>query len=436
MSSLITAIEHLNYRVTVGDLATHTGLSLQDSQRQLLHLASQVGAHLQVSEAGEIAYLFPRHLGRRLAQQSWRRRWRTVAQGIWRVGFYLVRISFGILLIASLVLITVALIALIVAASVASRQGDEGNGDWGGGGWSGGPSLQGWFGPEIFWIFDFNSWGRRPPQTPGADRSSLNFLEAVFSVLFGDGNPNRDLEERRWRAIAAVVQAQGGVVVAEQIMPFLDQLGQGWARELEDYMVPVLSRFNGVPQVSPAGGIVYHFPELQVTAAARRRLSPPAFLKELPWRFSQASSGQIIAALGLGSANLIAALVLGSLLQDQTLVAQVGGVVALVNSLYWGLLGYGSAFLAIPLGRYLWLQRTNRRIQQRNQERQGRSAQLQQGDDNLSEKLSFAQTLAGQTIVSDDNLAYTTETDLIEQETANAEKLDEEWRQRLARRQS
>jgi hypothetical protein len=155
----------------------------------------------------------------------------------------------------------------------------------------------------------------------------------------------------------------------------------------------------------------------------------------LPWRFSQASSGQVIGALGLGSANLIGALVLGSLLQDQTLVAQVGGVVALVNSLYWGLLGYGSAFLAIPLGRYLWLQGANRRIQRRNQERQGRSAQLRQDDPTLSEKLSFAQTLVGQTIVTDDNLAYTTETDLIDQEAANREKLDEEWRQRLSRRQ-
>jgi hypothetical protein len=434
MSPLIPAIEHLNYRVTVGDLATHTGLSLQDSQRQLLDLASQVGAHLQVSEGGEIAYLFPRHLGRRLAQQSWRRRWRQGLQRIWRLGVYLVRISFGILLIASLVLITIAIIALVVAASAASRQGDEGDRDWGGG-WSGGPSLQGWFSPEIFWIFDFNRWDRRPAPPPGANPAPLNFLEAVFSVLFGDGNPNGDLEERRWRAIAAVVQAQGGVVVAEQIMPFLDQLGQGWSRELEDYMVPVLSRFNGVPQVSPGGGIVYHFPELQVTAAARRRLTPPAFLKELPWRFSQASSGQVIGALGLGSANLIGALVLGSLLQDQTLVAQVGGVVALVNSLYWGLLGYGSAFLAIPLGRYLWLQGANRRIQRRNQERQGRSAQLRQDDPTLSEKLSFAQTLVGQTIVTDDNLAYTTETDLIDQEAANREKLDEEWRQRLSRRQ-
>ena len=73
--------------------------------------------------------------------------------------------------------------------------------------------------------------------------------------------------------------------------------------------------------------------------------------------------------------------------------------------------------------------------QRRNQERQGRSAQLRQDDPTLSEKLSFAQTLVGQTIVTDDNLAYTTETDLIDQEAANREKLDEEWRQRLSRRQ-
>ncbi len=33
----------------------------------------------------------------------------------------------------------------------------------------------------------------------------MSFLESVFSFLFGDGNPNSDLEERRFKAIAQVI---------------------------------------------------------------------------------------------------------------------------------------------------------------------------------------------------------------------------------------
>ena len=85
-------------------------------------------------------------------------------------------------------------------------------------------------------------------------------------------------------------------------------------------MIPVLSRFNGVPEVSPEGGIVYQFPELQVMAEARQSGTAPNYLSEFPRRFSQASSGQILGAIGLGGANLIGALALGSLLTDQALV--------------------------------------------------------------------------------------------------------------------
>ncbi len=429
--TLIDTIKQLDYRVTVGDVAAGAGLPLQEAQQGMLALATDVQAHLQVADSGEIAYVFPKNMQGILLSKSRRLRWQATWERIWKVLFYLIRISFGVLLILSLVLITVAILALVIAASTA-RQGDDREGDFGGGG--GMVMLpRVWFGPDIFWLFDFD-YDRRQRRAK-ADRSSdMNFLEAVFSFLFGDGDPNADLDDRRWRAIASVVQANGGVVVAEQITPFLSDLGQGWARDLEDFMLPVLSHFNGIPQVSPAGGIVYQFPELQVTAKERRRMSPPKFLQELPRKFSNASSGQIMMAIALGSANLIGALVLGSLLQDQSLVAQIGGVVALANSLYLVLLGYGSAFLSIPLGRYFWVQRQNQKITTRNQERQQRAKALTQLEETIQEKLAFAQTLTAQTILGTDDLAYTTETDLTEQEAASKDKLDEEWRRRLEQR--
>ncbi|MEO1069844.1 MAG: hypothetical protein AAFW95_12095, partial [Cyanobacteria bacterium J06638_6] len=182
--------------------------------------------------------------------------------------------------------------------------------------------------------------------------------------------------------------------------------------------------------------IVYQFPELQVTAKARRTIKPPQFLRELPRRFSQATSGQVMTAIGLGGANLVGALALGSMLQNNAaLVAELGGVVALAHSLYWVLLGYGAAFLSIPLVRYFWVQRQNSKIEARNTEREQRVAALKQLTDDLQEKLTFAETLSGQTVLSTDDLAYTTEADLTEQEAAQKDKIDAEWQRLLEKRQ-
>ena len=244
-------------------------------------------------------------------------------------------------------------------------------------------------------------YGRRRRRQPKGRESDLNFLEAVFSFLFGDGDPNADLEDRRWQSIATVIRANHGVVTAEQIAPFLGDLGQGWSNELEDYMIPVLSRFNGVPEVSPEGGIVYQFPELQVMAEARQSGTAPNYLSEFPRRFSQASSGQIFGSYwswrsqpdwcpgpgqsphrpGTGGPNWRA----GCLCQLHLLAtAGVRGV----------------AFLVIPLVRYFWVQRQNSKIEARNQRRQERAEVLTQPSPELQEKLAFADSLATQTVLT------------------------------------
>ena len=435
-AEVMQAVERLDYRVTVGDVAAQAGLDIKVAQQALLVLASDVQAHLQVSESGEIAYEFPRQFRAILRNKFWRLRLQETWDRVWRILFYLIRISFGVLLLVSIALIFITIALLLIAASSADREGGRRDRSFGGGGLVFLPRV--WFGPNIFWFFDFDYGRRRYPRrnasyarnSPKAE-SKLNFFEAIFSFLFGDGDPNADLEDRRWRSIASVIRNNGGAVVAEQISPYLEDLGQGWAKDYEDYMLPVLSRFNGQPAVSPQGGLVYHFPELQVSAAERGQKSVSAYLKESLWKFSEANSGQIMLAIGLGSVNFIGALILGSLLGDSALVAELGGLVAFVNSIYWLLLSYGVAFLGTPLIRYFWIQWRNGRIEGRNDQRQQRAIALNQAEAEIHEKLAFAQEFAAQTIVSKEDLAYTTETDLVEQEAAQADKIDAEWSRRL-----
>jgi hypothetical protein len=420
--NIMRAVEQLGYRVTVGDVASQAGLEVRVAEKELLALASEAGGHLQVAESGEIAYQFQRNFRDVLRNKYFRMRVQEWWNRVWKILFYLIRISFGIVLIASIVLLSIAILAIVIAAN--SRSDGDSNG-----GEIRMPTV--WFG-DVFWIFtpdyrDDRAYHRRQRNQ---DRE-MNFLEAVFSFLFGDGNPNADLDERRWKAIGTVIRSNGGSVIAEQVAPYLDDLGSRSQQEYEDYMLPVLSRFNGRPEVSPEGQLVYHFPELQVTANQKRSNPVAAYLKELSYRFSQATSGQIILAAGLGGVNIVLALVLGSLLADGTIAAQLGGLVAFVAGIYWGLLAYGIGFLAIPLIRYFWIQGRNRRIESRNDQRQQRAMLLNQKNPELQQKLLYARQFAATMVVDEKDLAYTTETDLTEQELLRSDKVDEEWQRRL-----
>lgn len=431
-SAILRAVETLDYRVTVGDVASQAGLDIKIAERDLLALASEANGHLQVAESGEIAYLFPRNFRTVLRNKYWQLRFQEWWNKIWGVLFYVIRISFGILLMASIALLSIAIIAILIAISASSQGDNDRGGSYGDGGFSL-PWL--WIGPDWFWYFspDYNRRSR-PSQrrkTRGGADSGMNFLEAIFSFLFGDGNPNANLEERRWQAIATTIRNQGGAVVAEQVTPYLDDLGNRGQQEEEGYILPVLSRFNGRPEVSPEGQIIYHFPELQVTAAQRQVQPVSAYLRELPWQFSQASSGQKMGAIVLGGVNLVAALILGKLLSGGIIATQLGVLVAFVAGIYWLLLAYGIGFLALPLLRYFWVQWRNQKVEARNQQRQARAVELNQAGEVIQQKLAFAQQFAAATVIDESDLAYTTESDLTEQELQQTDKIDEEWRRRL-----
>jgi hypothetical protein len=255
----------------------------------------------------------------------------------------------------------------------------------------------------------------------------MNFLEAIFSFLFGDGNPNEDLEEKRWQTIGTLIRNQGGAIAAEQVAPYLDNVTSS-NQETEDYILPVLARFNGYPQVSDQGDLIYYFPELQVTAKKRTLTAISSYLNEKRWQFSQADSGQIMLSLGLGTVNIVLALMLGGLLR------QYGAGIAiasLIQPVYGVLLIYAIAFLAIPLGRYFWLQWQNQGIDSRNQKRQAKAEWLTLPNPKFRQKLQFAEDFAAEKVITAADIAYRTDEDLLTQEALQSDKIDQEWQKRL-----
>lgn len=422
--AIMQAVEKLNYRVTVGDVATQAGLNIEMANQGLLALATDAGGHLQVADTGDIVYLFPRNFRDVLRNKYLRLQLQEWWKKIWNVLFYLIRISFGVVLILSIVLIYIAIIFIISSASSSDRDNDRG-GNFGGG-------MRFFYFPDLFWFFSPNyNTGYRSQGRRQRENSELNFLEAIFSFLFGDGNPNLNLEERRYQEIATVIRNNGGAVVAEQITPYLDDIGETYQQEYEDYMLPVLTKFNGKPAVSPDGEIVYSFPELQITATQNNPKSIPAYLKEFSWSFSKATSSQVMLSAGLGVVNFVGALILGGLLADGAVAREIGGLVAFVQGIYWLLLAYGAGFLVIPLVRYFWVKWRNDQISDRNHQRQARAKLIAAADEKLQQKINYAHQFATNTVIDKDNLAYSTETDLIQQELERSDQIDAEWRKRL-----
>lgn len=419
--AIMKAVEQLGYRVTVGDVAAQAGLEVNLAQQGLLALASDAGGHMQVSDVGDILYLFPKDFRAILRNKYWQLQLKEWWEKVWKVLFYLIRISFGIVLIAFIALMVVAIAVIMMSGR------DDNDSDRGGGGIIFFPSY--W---DIFWLFDPGYNGdRRRYRNRGVSASEpqkkMNFLEAIYSFLFGDGNPNFDLEARRWQEIGTVIRNNNGAVIAQQIAPYLDNI-DAYNQENEDYIIPVLSRFNGYPQVSPQGEIIYYFPELQVTARQERTHSLSSFLREKLYPFSEAESGQVLTTLGLGILQFVLALILYPLLQGYL---GSSSLIGFVNGIYGVLLGYAIAFLALPTVRYFWIQWRNSQIQKRNQQREERALLLSNESENLRQKMAYASQFAAKKVISDADIAYSTDRDLLEQEADRTDKIDEEWRRRL-----
>ncbi|WP_309731062.1 hypothetical protein [Chamaesiphon sp. OTE_75_metabat_556] len=402
---LMTAVEQLGYRVTCGDVATQTGIRIEAARSGLLALANQTGGHLQVTDTGEVIYVLSPDFRRILLRKSVKLQLKAWLDRFSAVGFYLVKISFGIFLITSISVVYLTILAIALSAIFSS----EGGGDCGDDNC-------------VLGIFDWGGTSSNSANLPTStatsqlepiraktQRKPLNFLEAVFSVLFGDGNPNTDLEQRRWSYIGNLIHRQRGVAIAEQIAPYLDDLGQGYDREYENYMLPVLTKFNGIPEVSPTGQLVYHFPDLQTTLkdAPDRSSRVPKSLRERKWKFTKATPEQTNWSIALFAANLVGIGVLALLLKGLVSSWIVGALVILAL--------YGAGLVIIPSCRYFWVKAQDRQVRQRNHFRHQQANLLQQNGE-VQAKLDYAQQFAKQYRITDRDIIYTTEEDALSQE--------------------
>ena len=174
-------------------------------------------------------------------------------------------------------------------------------------------------------------------------------------------------------------------------------------------MLPVLTKFNGIPQVSPTGQLVYHFPDLQTTLRddSDKSARVPQSLRERKWKFSKATPTQTSWSIALFAGNLVGIIILAILLSgiNSGLISAALTVLAL----------YGSGLAIIPICRYFWVKQQDRQVRKRNYLRHEQVNLLQQGAE-IPAKLDYARQFAKQHKITDRDIIYTTEEDLLPQE--------------------
>ena len=245
----------------------------------------------------------------------------------------------------------------------------------------------------------------------------------MFSFVFGDGDPNAQFETKRWAAVGDLIQRSGGAVTAEQLAPLLEpppplrrgskSLAGASAFEDESFVLPALTRFGGVPEVTPGGGIVYRFPDLRATGLlpkAGRAVKAESALSEWEWRFSGAPAPYFVATLLLGAANAAGVLFLSHLMGAPDVAASAGAqTMAALGVLLPGLQAYATLFFALPAVRWLGLKRRNAAIAERNQQRIQAARLLEAPPAAVAAKLAAARSGAGRVLVSDDRIVFSSD---------------------------
>eukprot|EP00250_Pteridium_aquilinum_P033184 c5290_g1_i1 orf=183-1754(-) len=414
------AVDELGGRVTVGDVAGRAGLKISQAETALQALATDSGGFLEVSGDGDVLYVFPKDYRSVLAAKSMKLKFEPLLEKLKAAADYLIRVSFGTALLVSIMLVYSTLMVLLTSSRSENdnRQGHRS--------YNSGFSF--YISPaDLFWYLDPYYYRRRGFERGGG----LNFFESVFSFVFGDGDPNEGKEDLRWKMIGEYIKSKGGVVCAEELAPFLDVPPLEESREVESLMLPVLLRFDGEPEVDNLGNILYRFPSLQRTASRwsipSRTFDASENFTENTWAFSKANGMNQSLVIGLGAVNLIGVVILSSWLRDATLVGRFGvGLVPFMAKILPLLQVYTASFFAIPAIRWFSLQRKNADIVKRNAARGQWQQLLQRPDLMLRKKLENTWNLAKRTVIGRDQIIYSTQKDIADQE------LDaQDWEQRF-----
>lgn len=282
---VVDAFKRKRDGATAVDIVGLTGLPLEKVKEATPAVADEFGARLRVTESGEVLYSFPSGFKSRYRGfvPTAKRVLRAIGKGAAVAAKALFKVWIVVMLVGYFVLfMAIALVALLASVAVSASGSSDNRSSSRRDNGLGGLILAThvfdliiriWFYSELAKSFD-DPYGRRYAQRP--PRRPLH--QAVFSFVFGDGDPNADWETRERKAVVAYIQANRGVIALPEFMAIT---GKSPA-EAEEAITAYLVEFGGSPEATEEGTIVYRFDELLRHSDTRDRpFAPSTPLKKL-----------------------------------------------------------------------------------------------------------------------------------------------------------
>ena len=406
--TVLQAIKRLGHKVSAADIAASTGLPLSAARLTLNQIALDTSAVLDVTSAGDISYKFISDLESVYRINGIKKLLYQTGKILFEIGFFLLRISFGILLIASFVTIALVFLVALIFILCGIGAADAADGNMG----MGGHINFGFY--DFADLGNFFSWrtfsGLDSPSADDyyqeiADPNDRGFFQNCFSFLFGDGNPNKKLQQTQWQLLAECIRRNHGVVTAEQLAPYMMDNRTDAAA-----MLAVMVRFEGTPEATPSGNLIYCFPSLQITAAGLKDLMDlPVKLQENEWKFSSVPVERLHWVFFFAGANLCGAY---ALIQHLSWVQPLVPYVFQIQLLFI----YAVFFMCFPMLRELCNTVLNSFVERRNNIRTKSVSVLASPETTL--RIQEARQFAVRALnLRSQSVLYTTAQNILEQDT-------------------
>ena len=355
----------------MGDVVSSVGLPRDQVEDILKSLLESHQGHLEVSESGELVYLFDRKLIRRDRVPT--------IQRLKSAAKRLLTGAFKGWIVAMLVVYFVVFVVLVILALVAMSRG--GNRRSGGGIGRSVGRHHGHFHFSSFWLWYYiwtprwrlgsPYYGRRWEATLEKD-ARPPFYKKVFAFVFGPDRPEPTRKQLDRGTLRLIRARKGALTTAELVEHTAMALP-----DAEEEMGRLLGSYAGEPTVSRDGELVYTFPELMTSAhgAVKAREPNPAWMRmEYPLELTGNEKKHDAVMVGMNGFTLVAAATAPAFIIPQVSsyypsLAWLGGTAG-----FWGLViipvVFSVLFFSIPLLRVLGVRRENRAREARNVRRQ------------------------------------------------------------------
>jgi len=257
--------------VTVADITAKTALPLETVKELVLIASDEYSGRMQVTESGEILYSFPRGFKSKYRGLgvTLKKAFQAIKKGAKTLGVWLFKTWIMLMLVGYFVLfMAIALIALL-ASTVISVSGSSDNrsssrrNDGIGGLYAVSYILdliiRIWFYSEVSKSIDRSVYGYDYRAVKPKGRP---LHHAVFSFVFGDGDPNADWEARERKAVISYIQTNKGFISLPEFMILTGSAHHEAEQKITRYCV----EFGGMPEATEDGTVVYRFEALLLRA--------------------------------------------------------------------------------------------------------------------------------------------------------------------------